>query len=334
MSSIINRDSISPENAIKNSQLKELKNLISYRRIDKTWHEASTGRGLLHLAAASNQVEIVNFLIGECRVDINAQDSDGNTALHLAVISSHLKATRAILSHKPNDTLCNKDCLAPLHIAIKQGAQSIKIVSEFIQHPTVNLFVKGDHDYTSLHVIAETNNLKALQLIHGESLAKMQHQDSSFCKFLMTDKNSLTAFHLAARAGSYEVLAFMLSKCSDRGSSVRSLSGDCRTPLHYAIEGGHVECVRVLLEHGGDPMAMSGHHPPLIHLACIYNQVNVVKLMVDMFGKGILQSRDQEGRTTLHSSTVSFYSCDLISYLVENSVSINGDRFERIHSTL
>ena len=36
-----------------------------------------------------------------------------------------------------------------------------------------------------------------------------------------------------------------------------------QTPLHYAVRGGHVDCVALLLRHGANPIARerSGHTP-------------------------------------------------------------------------
>ncbi len=308
------------EDMIKNGQVTELKKQLHFGRISKTWYEASVRRNLLHLAASFNQVEIVNFLVSECKFNINAQDNEGNTALHLAVIGGHLEATGAILSHKPNDSLCNKEGKPPFHVAIQQGERGVEIVSEFVQHPTVDVFVTGHDAYSSLHAAAESNNLKALELIYKQSL---QYQENVFCRILMKMHKKFSAFHLAARAGSHDALAFMLSKCDDCTLSVNLLSGENKTSLHYAVERGHAQCVRVLLEHGGDPMVISGYHPQPIHLACMLGRVDVLRLMVDMCGKKILQSHDCEGGTALHNSTTSLNSVDLISYLVANGVGVN-----------
>ncbi len=45
--------------------------------------------------------------------------------------------------------------------------------------------------------------------------------------------------------------------------------------------------------------------------------------MVEARGQDVLQARDREGGTTLHSSTSSICSKELISFLVENGVGIN-----------
>ncbi len=313
-----------PDQVVRSGQLDELKNLVHHGVVEaKTWRESSTKRSLLHLAAASNQVEIINFLLGECRVDVNAQDSNDNTALHLAVICGHLEATGAILTHKPNDALRNKDHNPPLHIAIKQGAEGVNMVSEFIKHPTVDLFVRGHHGYTSLHVIAKTDNLKALKLIQSETPPAVNVASYVFLK----NRNGNSTFHLASRVGSHGVLRYILSTFASADVPVKSLitdlSDDSKLPLHYAVERGHIESVRVLLEYGGDPTAVSGHHPPPIHIACSHGKLEIVKLMVEKCGVSVLQTRDEEGGTTLHSSTVSINCRDLVAYLVQHGVDAN-----------
>ena len=253
------------KNLVQQGLLEELKQSIQCGRIDpKTWHEAGSKSTMLHLAAASNQVDIINYLVLECKVDINAQDSEGNTPLHLAVINGQLQTARAILdSNTHQDTAL-----------------------DFAMNKTSN------------------SNL------------------------LLRNKNGLTAFHVAARVGTHEFLEYLLSKSADYNISSKELlarlSSDGRSLLHYAVEGGHTECVRTLLKYGGDPTAVCDYHPPPLHLACSNGKLSILKLMVDMCGKEVLQMCDQHGGTALHSSTFSIHcSKDMISYLEENGVSVN-----------
>ena len=251
------------KNLVQQGLLEELKQSIQCGKIDpKTWHEADSKSSLLHLAAASKQVDIVNYLVLECKVDINAQDSEGNTPLHLAVINGQLQTARAILdSNTHQDTAL-----------------------DFAMNKTSNL--------------------------------------------LLRNKNDLTAFHVAARVGTHEFLEYLLSKSADYNISSKELlarlSSNGWSLLHFAVEGGHTECVRILLKYGGDPTAMCDYHPPPLHLACSNGNMCILKVMVDMCGKEVLQICDQHGGTALHSSTFSIHcSKDMISYLEENGVSVN-----------
>ena len=140
-----------PDQLVKAGQVKELKSL----RINlKKWLEPGTGRNLLHLAVASNQVEVISYLVKEAKLDINFQDEDGYTLLHLAVVSGHTEATNAVLSHGADDSICNKKGEPALHLAIKLGSQGIKVLSDFVKHPKSNLYVRGSHNYNAICILS------------------------------------------------------------------------------------------------------------------------------------------------------------------------------------
>ncbi len=237
---------IEPQQMVKSGLLKELRSSISrHGGIDpRNWHEAGSGKTLLHYAAASNQVEIIDFLISESKVSIDLQDMDGNTPLHLAVLAGHIEATSTMLAYRANDTVLNANKDPPLHIAIKQNSeQGNKLIAEFAKHPQANLLVGGYNAYSSLHIIANSNNQKALEIIYHAAIYVEEDPSVRKSHLLMRGKNCLTSFHVAARAGSTEVLEFLLSKSADCDISCSelhaTLSHDRRSPFIYAVERGH-----------------------------------------------------------------------------------------------
>jgi ankyrin repeat protein len=61
--------------------------------------------------------------------------------------------------------------------------------------------------------------------------------------------NLTTALHEASARGDIPMMKFLLS----RGASVRSRDRWQHLPLHYAVDSGNVEAVKLLLDHGADP---------------------------------------------------------------------------------
>ncbi len=323
------RSSSSPVHFIKLGKLKELQNLIKFPVIDqKSWREAVTNRTLIHHAAMSNQIEVLKYLVSDMKIDINAVDSEGNTALHLAVVHGHVEALSILLGQGTCiDAILNANKDPALHLAIRQCPEGIGLVSEFVKHQNSALLLKGRHNRTTFHVTAESDEyFNALELIYGELLKRMHEHDSIIRMMDNTDSNGLTPIHFSARIGSHQFLEFSLGKCTEEGMSLKELiSNDERYPLHYAVEHGHTECVRVLLKHGAGPvMVMDSISTQPLHLACSQGKLDIVRVMVKHCGKSVLQFCDMEGGTPLHSSTSSLYSGELISYLVENGVSIDG----------
>ncbi len=58
-------------------------------------------------AADSNRVEVVEYLLGKKQVNINAQDNNGDTALHKAVWTDSVPAVKALLKRKADLTIKN-----------------------------------------------------------------------------------------------------------------------------------------------------------------------------------------------------------------------------------
>lgn len=317
------------EQLVRVCRMKDLQSYIHCGKIDpKSWHDADSGRSLLHYAATSNEVETITFLLTERGLSPNLQDQNGDTPLHKAVMAGHTEAAAALLASRADDTIKNTQQDPPLHVAIKQNSEKGNaLVAEFVRHSHIRLFVRGYHGYSSLHIMAKANNFKALELLYSTASELL---DASMIKFhlLTKDNNGLTSFHLAARVNSLEVLEFLLSKGSECAISAAelqtNLSHDGRSPFHYAVERGHVKCVEAFLKHGADPTSANGFHPPPLHVACSHGELCVLKTMVDTCGEEILQTRDRDGGTVLHSSTSSVSSKHLISYLVvEKAVCIN-----------
>ncbi|KAJ5165607.1 uncharacterized protein N7500_007437 [Penicillium coprophilum] len=86
-----------------------------------------------------------------------------------------------------------------------------------------------------------------------------------------------TAFHLAAWFGLEEVLQFLISQCD--GSSARDSTN--RDPLAWAASNGHLSVVKMLLDHGVDPLRHDEDGQTPISLAALNGYTEAVKLFLD-----------------------------------------------------
>lgn len=79
-----------------------------------------------------------------------------------------------------------------------------------------------------------------------------------------------TSLHLAATVGNLEIIDFILGHLSETELSkgLRQLTLDHKhTPLHVAVNGGHLDVVRRLLEAGSDPNQKTGDGKSALQLA-------------------------------------------------------------------
>lgn len=70
--------------------------------------EASSGRNALHKAAFWGHNHLMDYLINECKINVNVQDDDGDTALIDAVRFGHPAVVEALLKGGSDKTLKNK----------------------------------------------------------------------------------------------------------------------------------------------------------------------------------------------------------------------------------
>lgn len=121
-------------------------------------------------------------------------------------------------------------------------------ILDAIQQENTNLFNEAIRNGARFDAATRKNGDTALHIaIRAES--------ERFLKFLIS-KNKLpidvrnqamqTPLHLAAILGNEKLIAILLSN----QANIESVSGNGRTAIQYAVENNHLNCVRLLLEHG------------------------------------------------------------------------------------
>jgi transient receptor potential cation channel subfamily A protein 1 len=281
------------------------------------------GMTLLHSAASGNQTEVMTYLI-DSGISIDATDNSGNTALHISTANEHIDAVHLLLNRGANDSILNRNEDAPLHIAVRNGSSDV--VNAFLEHPTVNIVVQGYRLRTPLHIAAEQDNVEIIDIINNSSLAVEEFKNKASFRLCAYDSDMLTPIHYAARCGSANAMDYMINRCTSHGYPIESilkfLDEENSTPLHVAIDSGHLNVVKVLLKYGSCPVIQNGDQIPPVHLACYQGQIDILQAMIEKCGKDIVHTTTKKGQTPLHWGARSIHGGQVICCLVKQGANV------------
>jgi hydroxyisourate hydrolase len=83
-----------------------------------------SGRSALHKAAFWGHTHVVRYLIDECKLNPNLQDTGGDTALHDAVRFGHLDVVKALASIT-DLSIRNREGLTPADVAVQMKKDEV-----------------------------------------------------------------------------------------------------------------------------------------------------------------------------------------------------------------
>ena len=257
--------------AIYGDHEEALKSLLSQTELEinivHTKQEYRTG---LMLAASQGQSNIVEILLGHPNIDVNAQDSNGDSALCLAAEFGS-KETIQILLKKPTIDInkVNHRGWSALYIAAKED--HINCV-EFLLEANVNSSLK-DEDFQATAI------LRAADFGWYDVVDLMANYQS--VDITCTDINNRGLFHYASANGHTEVVQ-LLATCEELDPDAKDKLGN--TALHEASRVGSLEVVRALLEIGATKETKNDDGKSPFQVACDNGNLDTASLLA---GKSI-----------------------------------------------
>ena len=164
----------------------------------------------------------------------------------------------------------------------------------------------------------------------AETLQALMKEDKlTLARVTLSSSFNQTPLHLASMLGHFEFAKTLLSYKPDFAST---LDLQNRSPLHLASANGYADIVRLLLEYdqkmcqacdedGRTPVhlaVMKGQQESvnellkvnseseqkgtLLHLSVVYNRLNVLILILESTDQDLLNIKDDDGNTILHSA--------------------------------
>lgn len=247
------------------------------------------GRNPLHMAASRGYLRAVETLVEGGKVDINILDSDGRTALHLAVAGNHGRVI-SYLSDLGKSWPEDRSGFTAIHLAAFLGH-----VGAF------KAFLRNDQK-ARRRSEQDANQKVGHEVEHEREGAQKLLEKVDRISNLSTSGKGATALHLAARYDKISVIKFILTLKPAPPIDKPDNAG--RTPLMFAALHGNNAAVKLLLQNGSKVDARNNIARSALHLATTSegsSASDVIKSLLDEGANSKL--KDKKGFTPLLYAT-------------------------------
>ncbi|RUS86835.1 hypothetical protein EGW08_005431 [Elysia chlorotica] len=237
------------------------------------------GKQPLHFACdhSCGNLGIVRKIL-DAKANIDAQDIDGNTALHLACTESNVPVVELLLERRADVHLMDIDGETPLvRACLARSHRLVEALLKATSDPNVG-------DGLPLEITVATGSVETLKsLIASGADVQRRAYLAQACEYNQIDvmkvlkncgadlnkTNSLGKTPLQAACSSEQSSAEVVRLLLSWGADVNICSSTRMTAMHYACDRLYVEKVRLLLAYGADPGMRWAHQMTPIEQAWI-----------------------------------------------------------------
>ncbi|XP_041932384.1 transient receptor potential cation channel, subfamily N, member 1 [Alosa sapidissima] len=279
----------------------------------------------LHIAARVKEGEKVAEMLLKSGADVNAEQENGETAMHVAARHGSLQMLRSLIEEGGDLTWKSKAGENPLHVAVRHC--HAPIVEEILSYLTRERSLdraqccvrqQNQRGETSLHLAAELRKDSVHE--NGEDVLivrTLMEYDANVTE--TTRELRETPLHYCARVGNtavlQEILRGVAASCLQMAVNKHAKNG--WSPLLLAAERGHLEVVRILLQNHARVDVFDEDGKAALHLAAENGHEDIADLLLSH--KAFVNAKTKLGLTPLHLAAQNG-STRLVRLLVETHV--------------
>ncbi|CAF0798799.1 unnamed protein product, partial [Didymodactylos carnosus] len=315
----------------------------------------SLGNTALHYCKLLNEKYIYDSVFQSNVLALNAQNRDGYTPLHDAVMVDNILFAQYLLVHGADPTITNKDGNNALHLAALQD--NVRMC-KLLMRTSIDLTAKNKQGKIALHLACanEKSNVAAtlinkidinINIVDYKQRTPLHecadNSNGSLAKYLIRhgadenakDSRGNTLLHLACEKGNHELVRTLLKSTN---SDLNLLNSDFHSPLGISILSNHDEVARLLLEEENICIQSSD-----LKTAMKMSNYEMVQLLIEKDRNSIRVRSSNHGDMIVHTymrknfdnlacleTILSFISDnELLTYLSEGSLSY-GDNLLHI----
>lgn len=243
--------------------------IIYFGRLD-AMEQRTYSRREQYERTSETSLNVIRLLLDH-GANVNAVNSKGETALHLAVMTSQKPLAQLLLARNADVILKYRNLKAPLTLAIiKDDDEMTRILLEHDLQRQVQCGILDE----AMRIAAFEGQLSLLKMLlakspeqpapdqegrnllhmsaYGESLECFQSIENSGFDLEAMDRRKRTCLHIAASAGTYVESHAILEYLLERGLNPSQGDVDGWTPLLWAAKAGNIENIETLLEADAD----------------------------------------------------------------------------------
>ena len=227
----------------------------------------------------------------------NKEVTDGQmrTPLHVAVFNKNQAIVEALLQAQADTNAVDSKLQTPLHVAATIGDDALDIVKLLVAKSDVVVNEQDGYKKTPLHCAAQSeNNATEIIKVLFERIVDPEEYN----------QNGDTPLHIAAARGKVEHVAALLEGAFDTEGELVKSQIDAKdsvlyTALHCAVENGHYDVAKLLLEKGAlrNTTGDDGEKP--LHIGARNGEDETVELLLEENEEG-LHLRSQIGHIPLY----------------------------------